>query len=208
MLSFRIRSVSPQSGQQSANGRTQRWLRALEQPTVCRCEGAEDRYRSTVADVVAGGGRSRPADPSCNANVLRYSFGDVLGKGILYSGPDSINRQQQRIYLSLDDGATWPIKAHVLRPDGFAYSVLTRLSDRIHRLSVLSRMMPNQILFARIPLAWLESANATANPPRSVFLRPTFANGPLPWCWECHCFARVRCARFLPAQPFVVVAGA
>ncbi|MFO1511761.1 MAG: sialidase family protein [Verrucomicrobiota bacterium] len=101
-------------------------------------------------------------DPSCNASVLRYSFGDVLGKGrILYSGPDSINRSNGTIYLSLDDGATWPIK-RVLRPDGFAYSVLTRLSDG----TIGCLFEPNdakQILFARIPLAWLESTNATAN---------------------------------------------
>jgi len=99
-------------------------------------------------------------DPSCNASVLRYSFDDAAGRGrILYSGPDSTNRSNGTIHLSLDDGETWPVK-RVLRPEGFAYSVLTRLPDG----TVGCLFEPNdakQILFARFPLAWLESGPAS-----------------------------------------------
>jgi len=105
-------------------------------------------------------------DPSCNASVLRYSFDDATGRGrILYSGPDSTNRSNGTIQLSLDDGETWPVK-RVLRPDGFAYSVLTRLPDG----TVGCLFEPNdakRILFARFPLAWLESGpgNGTTRDP-------------------------------------------
>lgn len=105
-------------------------------------------------------------DPSCNASVLRYSFDDAAGLGrIIYSGPDSTNRSNGTIHLSLDDGVTWPTK-RVLRPGGFAYSVLTRLSDG----TIGCLFEPNdarRILFARFPLAWVEAGNSPQgeNPP-------------------------------------------
>jgi sialidase-1 len=99
-------------------------------------------------------------DPSCNASILRYSFADASGRGrILYSGPDSTNRSNGTIHLSLDDGATWPVK-QVLQPGGFAYSVLTRLPDG----TVGCLFEPNdakRIIFARCSLAWLEAEGAT-----------------------------------------------
>ncbi len=94
-------------------------------------------------------------DPSCNASILRYSFDDAKGRGrILYSGPDSTRRNKGTVHLSVDDGATWPVK-RVLRPGGFAYSVLTRLPDG----SVGCLFEPDdaeRIIFARFTIAWLE----------------------------------------------------
>lgn len=94
-------------------------------------------------------------DPSCNSSILRYSFDDAKGRGrILYSGPDSTRRNKGTIHLSVDDGATWPVK-RVLRPGGFAYSVLTQLQDG----SVGCLFEPDdaeQIIFARFTIAWLE----------------------------------------------------
>jgi sialidase-1 len=107
-------------------------------------------------------------DPSCNASVLRYSFDLAQGQGrILYSGPDSTSRSNGTIHLSLDDGVTWPTK-RVLRSGGFAYSVLTRLSDG----TIGCLFEPNdaqRILFARFPLAWVEagSRSPSGNPPTS-----------------------------------------
>lgn len=91
-------------------------------------------------------------DPSCMASVFRYSFDDAQGR-ILYSGPDSAQRENGTIRLSLDDGATWPVQ-RVLYPGGFAYSVLTRLPDGtvgcLFEADGYAR-----IVFARLPLEWL-----------------------------------------------------
>ena len=96
-------------------------------------------------------------DPSCNASVLRYSFGTETNKlgRLLYSGPDATNRSNGTIALSLDDGATWPVK-RVLWPGGFAYSVLTRLTDgRVGCLFETDDYA--RIVFARFPISWLEA---------------------------------------------------
>lgn len=100
-------------------------------------------------------------DPSCNASILRYSFDDAQGRGrILYSGPDSSQRNNGTIHLSFDDGATWPVKRG-LRAGGFAYSVLTRLPDG----TVGCLFEPDdaeRILFARFALAWVEAGTTDA----------------------------------------------
>ena len=94
-------------------------------------------------------------DPSCMASILRYSFDDDADPGrILYSGPDSTKRANGTLHLSRDDGATWPVQ-RVLYPGPFAYSVLTRLADgRIGCLFEAENYA--RIVFARVPLAWLE----------------------------------------------------
>lgn len=106
-------------------------------------------------------------DPSCNASILRYSFDDARGRGrILYSGPDSTKRNNGTIHLSLDDGTTWPVK-RVLRPGGFAYSVLTRLPDG----TVGCLFEPDdakRILFARFSIQWLEDNKAAGRPGGTV----------------------------------------
>jgi len=106
-------------------------------------------------------------DPSCNASILRYSFDDATGRGrILYSGPDSTQRNNGTVQLSLDDGATWPVK-RVLWPGGFAYSVLTRLPDG----TVGCLFEPNdakRIVFARFSLAWLEAGQMDDQVPRAA----------------------------------------
>lgn len=100
-------------------------------------------------------------DPSCNASVLRYSFGDgASGLGrILYSGPDSTNRINGTVHLSRDDGATWPVK-RVLWPGSFAYSVLTRLPDgSVGCLFETDNY--GRIVFARFPVSCLEGEKET-----------------------------------------------
>ncbi|MBP9903283.1 MAG: exo-alpha-sialidase [Verrucomicrobia bacterium] len=135
--------------------------------------GAKVRKTAVSAD---GGATWSPVadvptlrDPSCNASILRYSFDDARGRGrILYSGPDSPRRNHGTVYLSVDDGATWPVK-RVLWPGGFAYSVLTRLPDG----TVGCLFEPDdaeRILFARFPITWLAPVAAAvpatrASPP-------------------------------------------
>jgi sialidase-1 len=95
-------------------------------------------------------------DPSCNASILRFSFGDgKKRKGrILFSGPDSTKRENGTVYLSRDDGATWPVK-RVLWPGSFAYSSLTKLKDgKVGCLFETDGM--NRIVFARFDVSWIE----------------------------------------------------
>ncbi|MBL9138170.1 MAG: exo-alpha-sialidase [Verrucomicrobiales bacterium] len=94
-------------------------------------------------------------DPSCNASILRYSFDDANGAGmVLYSGPDSTKRDTGTIHLSFDDGRTWPLK-RVLWPGSFAYSVLTRLADG--RVGCLFETDgANRIVFGRFPIQWIQ----------------------------------------------------
>ena len=93
-------------------------------------------------------------DPSCNASILRYSFDDALGQGlVLYSGPDSTKRDHGTIHLSRDDGATWPAR-RVLWPGSFAYSVLTRLTDGTVGC-LFETDNYGRIVFARFPTTWL-----------------------------------------------------
>ncbi len=95
-------------------------------------------------------------DPSCNASILRHAFGKAPDKGvILYSGPDSTQRDRGTVHVSLDDGATWPVK-RVLWPGSFAYSVLTKLPDGTVGC-LFEADDYGRIVFARFPLAWLEN---------------------------------------------------
>lgn len=104
---------------------------------------------SPVADV------PEQRDPSCMGSIFRYSFahkGD--GNILLFSNPDSGGRDNGTVYLSPDDGKTWPVRK-VLWPGSFAYSVLTRLPDgNVGCLFEADNY--KRIVFARFPVAWLE----------------------------------------------------
>ncbi|HWN96878.1 MAG TPA: sialidase family protein, partial [Methylomirabilota bacterium] len=101
-------------------------------------------------------------DPSCMASTLRYSFpGGATPGRLLHSGPDSTKRERGTIYLSLDEGKSWPVK-RVLYAGSFAYSVLTRFSDgTIGCLFEADNY--GRIVFARFPLAWLAADKPSAN---------------------------------------------
>lgn len=93
-------------------------------------------------------------DPSCMASILRHSFDDGTGRGrLLYSGPDSAKRDTGTIHLSLDDGATWPVR-RVMWPGSFAYSVLTRLPDGTVGC-LFETDDYGRIVFARFDVGWL-----------------------------------------------------
>ncbi len=95
-------------------------------------------------------------DPSCMASILRDSFGEGTTPGrLLHSGPDSTKRERGTIYLSRDEGKTWPAK-RVLYPGSFAYSVLTRFADGtvgcFFEADNYGRMV-----FARFPVEWVQA---------------------------------------------------
>ena len=80
--------------------------------------------------------------PECAAGLLRYSFssdpdqksessqrGEPGNKSrILFSLPSSTGRKHGKIWLSYDEGKSWPVQKN-LRPGFFAYSCLTRLPN-------------------------------------------------------------------------------
>lgn len=68
-------------------------------------------------------------EPSCMASIVRYSEATNGAKSrILYSGPIGGGRTNGTVFLSYDEGETWPVKK-VMVPGKFAYSVLTVLPD-------------------------------------------------------------------------------
>ena len=93
-------------------------------------------------------------DPSCMAGMIRYSFDDAAGRGrLLHTGPDSVKRDHGTVWLSLDDGATWPVKRE-LWPGGFAYSVPARLADGTVGC-LFEADDYKRIVLARFPIEWV-----------------------------------------------------
>ena len=88
------------------------------------------------------------------ASIFRYTFPERGERSrVLYSGPDSSGRDTGTVYLSYDEGQTWPVKK-VLFPGSFAYSVLTALPDGTIGC-LFETDNANRLVFARFPLAWL-----------------------------------------------------
>ena len=93
------------------------------------------------------------------ASTLRYSFPDGATPGrLLHSGPDSTKRERGTIYLSRDEGKSWPVK-RVLYPGPFAYSVLTKFSDGTIGC-LFEADSYGRIVFTRFPVEWLNSVNS------------------------------------------------
>lgn len=95
------------------------------------------------------------ADPSCMASTIRYSFakGDTRGL-LLHSGPDATKRENGTVWMSVDDGRTWPVR-RVLYSGPFAYSVLTRFNDGTAGC-LFEADDYARIVFARFPLEWVD----------------------------------------------------
>jgi len=93
-------------------------------------------------------------DSGCMASVFRYTDpADGEKSRILFSGPQSTQRANGTVFLSDDEGLTWPVQ-RVLNQDSFAYSCLTALPDGT--LGCLYEADgTKRIVFARFTLDWL-----------------------------------------------------
>lgn len=95
-------------------------------------------------------------DPSCMGSIIRYSDpADGEKSRLLYSGPQSTQRENGTVFVSSDEGQTWPVK-RVLCQEDFAYSCLTRLSDGTIGC-LYEAEGTSKIVFARFTLDWLEA---------------------------------------------------
>lgn len=108
-------------------------------------------------------------DPACNGDIIRYSYSTDEGSEgksrLLHSLPESTTtRENVTVYLSEDDGETWPIKKRLV--DGYsAYSSLTVLPDgTIGALVEEGKWNSNlpgedgfQLVFYRFTMDWLTS---------------------------------------------------
>lgn len=108
-------------------------------------------------------------DPACNGDIIRYSYSTDEGSEgksrLLHSLPESTTtRENVTVYLSEDNGETWPIKKRLV--DGYsAYSSLTVLPDgTIGALVEEGKWDSNlpgedgfQLVFYRFTMDWLTS---------------------------------------------------
>ena len=102
-------------------------------------------------------------DPSCMGSIFRLTFPGDDGKSrILYSGPDSLKRENGAVHISYDEGETWPVKK-VLYPGSFAYSVLTKLPDGTIGC-LFETDGTDRMVFARFSLSWLEAGRKPEKP--------------------------------------------
>ncbi|WP_165070357.1 sialidase family protein [Paludisphaera rhizosphaerae] len=94
------------------------------------------------------------ADPGCMGSVLRYTDpADGARSRILFSGPQSTKRENGTVFVSYDEGKTWPTK-RVLCQNAFAYSCLTALPDGTIGC-LYEANGTSKIVFARFTLDWL-----------------------------------------------------
>lgn len=97
--------------------------------------------------------------PVCQASLLRYSWPDdaTLGKKsrILFSSPNGLKRSHLSVWLSYDEGKTWPIRKLVYEGTS-AYSNLIALPEG--QVGVLFEKDGSKtISLATFPLSWLET---------------------------------------------------
>jgi sialidase-1 len=100
--------------------------------------------------------------PVCQASVLRYPrdpLADAAEPGeksrILFSSPRGADRSHLTVWLSYDEGRTWP-RSRLLYGGSAAYSNLLALPEERVGL-VFERDNYQKLSLATCPLAWLES---------------------------------------------------
>lgn len=96
--------------------------------------------------------------PVCQASILRYSWPEDKNHGsksrILFSSPRGSSRSNLTVWLSYDEGTTWPVSKQI-HAGGSAYSNLVALPDG--RIGVLyEKDGYKTISLATFDLQWLE----------------------------------------------------
>jgi len=95
---------------------------------------AGTRYYATSADNglswSARGNWNQLQEPGCNGDMIRLTSvsGGSTKNRLLHSIPNAGSRQNVTVFLSTDEGKTWPVKKSIC-PKGSAYSSLTVLPD-------------------------------------------------------------------------------
>lgn len=113
---------------------------------------------------------SEQLDPGCQGSILRLTDPADGGKSrILYSGPQSTKRENGTVFVSYDEGKTWPTK-RVLETGSFAYSCLTPLPGGAVGC-LYEAEGTKKVVFARFTLDWLEEKVPVA-PPVPAFSLP------------------------------------
>ena len=94
------------------------------------------------------------ADPGCMGSILRYTDpADGARSRLLYSGPQSTKRENGTVFVSYDEGRTWPTK-RVLCKESFGYSCLAALPGGTIGC-LYEADGTSKIVFARFTLNWL-----------------------------------------------------
>ena len=92
------------------------------------------RYYATSSDNglswSARGNWSQLQEPNCNGDMIRLTSvsGGSNKNRLLHSIPNATSRRNVSVFLSTDEGKTWPVKKSIC-PKGSAYSSLTVLPD-------------------------------------------------------------------------------
>jgi sialidase-1 len=94
-------------------------------------------------------------DPQCQGSIVRYTDPlDGRQSRIIFSNPcSSKKRVNGTVYLSYDEGKTYPVKK-IIYPDSFAYSCLTVLDD-LTIGCLFERDGYSKVTFTRFTLDWL-----------------------------------------------------
>lgn len=72
---------------------------------------------------------SQLTEPGCNGDLIRLTSSSISDKSrLLHSIPNAGSRQNVTVFLSTDEGGSWPVKKSIC-PKGSAYSSLTVLPD-------------------------------------------------------------------------------
>ncbi len=109
-------------------------------------------------------------DPSCNGDIIRFPSTDGRTR-LLHSIPASNIRENVSVFISYDEGETWPVSKQLI--DGYsAYSSLEVLNDGTIGCLVeegkWDSNLPGEdgfdLYFMRFPLEWLTDGRDTYDP--------------------------------------------
>ncbi|WP_329904403.1 sialidase family protein [Porphyromonas pogonae] len=110
---------------------------------------------------------------NCNASILRYSLIKEGAKKdrLLHTLPANEERTNLTLFLSTDEGKTWPVKKVICKGEA-AYSELTVMPDgTIGIISEEDDHPAYDIYFTRVSLEWLTNGKDTTDKPSANMLK-------------------------------------